>query len=226
MRGAGGDRSTYRPVTVGDSSEPTVIAKHLYDMASASACYIADLDALRGGALQTDLIQTITQFQWEVWLDAGIGDVSQYERHRDQAGTDVNRWIVALESLQTLDSLQHLGELLGGHGIFSIDLIAGQLRTANAAWRDASITDIAALAIDAGFPSLIVLDVRHVGMRGGNHLAQTLAHLRATWPHIDLISGGGIRDQGDLDSLQQAGCGHALIATALYDGNLGRAPHS
>lgn len=224
VRGAGGDRSTYQPVKLTNNADTTLaIAEHLYEAVSDSqspACYVADLDALQGGQLQIESIETIASLPWEVWLDAGIGDVTQYHRHRQQMNKHVDRWIVALESLKSTTALSQLGDALGEQGVFSIDLVGGRLRTTIDQWQDASVAEIAAQAIDVGFQGLIVLDVRQVGMRTGNQLGETLSNIRDRWPQVELISGGGIRDRNDLHELQQNGCHHALVATALYDGKI------
>jgi phosphoribosylformimino-5-aminoimidazole carboxamide ribotide isomerase len=225
VRGAGGDRSTYRPVKLPvklPAADTTLaIAEHLYEAASQSpACYVADLDALQGGLLQIEPIETIASLPWEVWLDAGIGDVTQYDRHRQRIEAGVDRWIVALESLRSTTALCQLGDALGEHGVFSIDLVGGRLRTTIDQWQDASVSEIAEQALDAGFRWLIVLDVQQVGMRTGNQLGETLSNIRDSWPQVELISGGGIRDRNDLLELQQNGCHHALVATALYDGKI------
>jgi len=49
-----------------------------------------------------------------------------------------------------------------------------------------------------------------------------LRDLRAALPGVDLIAGGGVRDQADLDRLAAAGANGALVATALHRGVIGR----
>jgi uncharacterized protein related to proFAR isomerase len=49
-----------------------------------------------------------------------------------------------------------------------------------------------------------------------------LGELRAALPGVELIAGGGVRDQTDLDRLAVAGADGALVATALHRGAIGR----
>jgi phosphoribosylformimino-5-aminoimidazole carboxamide ribotide isomerase len=49
-----------------------------------------------------------------------------------------------------------------------------------------------------------------------------LCDVRAALPGVDLIAGGGVRDQSDLDRLAAAGADGALVATALHRGVIGR----
>lgn len=232
VRGAGGERGSYRPVEVEGLDRGEVdgragqrvrcVARHLWLHSGATACYVADLDALQGGDLQRDAIGEIAQLPWEIWLDAGIDRLETLRRYRGLVGEHVSRWIVALESLAGPQQLVELGGALGDRGIFSIDLIGGQLRTPVAAWRSATVLEIAEQAVSAGFHALIVLDVRQVGMRSGVAVGDTVAAVARRWPAIELISGGGIRGPQDLERLRREGCRHALVATALYDGTLGR----
>ncbi|HIF31673.1 MAG TPA: hypothetical protein EYQ75_08390 [Planctomycetaceae bacterium] len=223
VRGAGGDRATYRKVSIDGLATTAHIARHLYKMTAAPACYVADLDALQGGALQVSMLKSIGELPWQIWLDAGIQSVETYDEYRRRIDTRVGRWIVTLESLPATSVLGPLGCELGDRGVFSIDLIDGQLRTTIPEYRRADVRDVAAAAIDAGFRSLLVLDVKQVGMRGGNQLHQVLRDLHSRWPDVELISGGGVRDRDDLEQLHHSGCQHALVATALYDGTIDRA---
>jgi phosphoribosylformimino-5-aminoimidazole carboxamide ribotide isomerase len=223
VRGVGGDRATYRPVSIDGLETPSQIARHLYALTAAEACYVADLDALAGGQLQITVLQAIGQLPWQIWLDAGIKSVESYSEFRRHIDASIGRWIVALESLPATSVLEPLGSELGQRGIFSIDLIGGQLRTSIPEFRHADIRDVAAVAIDAGFRALLVLDVKQVGMRRGNNLHQVLRDLQRIWPDIELISGGGVRGRHDLKKLHQSGCQHALVATALYDGTIDQA---
>lgn len=222
VRGAGGDRTTYQPVQVSGCDNPGQVAQHLQQKIAATACYVADLDALGGGTLQSDLIATVADVNWSVWLDAGVSNVSQLEQYRSQTAGQVDRWIVALESVSSVSALLELGQQLGEKGIFSIDLVSGKLRTSVAELAEQSPRQIAELAVRAGFQTLILLDVRQVGMRGGNALEDLLSDLHQRWPEVEFISGGGVRDRQDLLRLHQAGCQHALVATALYDETIDR----
>ena len=81
--------------------------------------------------------------------------------------------------------------------------------------------ELARRAVDAGVETVIVLDLARVGGLGGADEAM-LGDLRAALPGVDLISGGGIRDQADLDRLAAAGADGALVATAVHRGAIGR----
>jgi phosphoribosylformimino-5-aminoimidazole carboxamide ribotide isomerase len=104
---------------------------------------------------------------------------------------------------------------------FSLDLRDGAPLTSAEALRTMSPRELARRAVDAGVETVIVLDLARVGRSGGTDEAM-LHDLRAALPGVDLIAGGGVRDQADLDRLAAAGADGALVATALHRGVIGR----
>jgi phosphoribosylformimino-5-aminoimidazole carboxamide ribotide isomerase len=65
-----------------------------------------------------------------------------------------------------------------------------------------------------------VLDLARVGMGEGVGTEPVCRSLRCIDPKLQIISGGGVRGLGDLESLAQAGCDAALVASALHDGRV------
>ena len=70
--------------------------------------------------------------------------------------------------------------------------------------------------------SMIVLDLARVGTGQGVGTLSLCRQLRALWPEINLVAGGGVRNLADLHDLQESGCHAALVASALHDGRLTR----
>jgi len=48
-----------------------------------------------------------------------------------------------------------------------------------------------------------------------------IAEIHATFPDLELLAGGGVRDADDLRALAAAGAAGALVATALHRGTIG-----
>jgi uncharacterized protein related to proFAR isomerase len=65
-----------------------------------------------------------------------------------------------------------------------------------------------------------VLDLARVGTGMGPDVA-LIAELHAAFPGLELLAGGGVRDDGDLRALAGAGAAGALVATALHRGAIG-----
>lgn len=78
----------------------------------------------------------------------------------------------------------------------------------------------------SGIRYVICTDISRDGMLQGPSLELYRKLLRDTspasnCPGISLIASGGIRDTGDLQALQKAGCEGAIVGKALYEGTLG-----
>ena len=69
---------------------------------------------------------------------------------------------------------------------------------------------------------LEVVDLAGVGVGQGVPTLDLCRRLRAAYPKLELISGGGVRGVDDLKALRDAGCDAALVASALHDGRLTR----
>jgi phosphoribosylformimino-5-aminoimidazole carboxamide ribotide isomerase len=72
----------------------------------------------------------------------------------------------------------------------------------------------------AGLREAIVLDLARVGSGAGPDVA-LVAELRAAFPALELLAGGGVRTIDDLRALDGAGAAGALVATALHSGVIG-----
>lgn len=78
VRAVRGDRKAYRPIVSAlcASSDPVTVARILCEHCAARQLYVADLDALQGGAVQiavlADLLRALPGI--ELWLDAGLAD--------------------------------------------------------------------------------------------------------------------------------------------------------
>jgi phosphoribosyl isomerase A len=81
VRGVRGDRQAYRPIVSAlcGSSVPREVAQRLCEHCDARQLYVADLDALMGGALQVgtlrELLRALPAVE-ELWLDGGFADAA------------------------------------------------------------------------------------------------------------------------------------------------------
>jgi phosphoribosylformimino-5-aminoimidazole carboxamide ribotide isomerase len=228
VHGVAGQRETYRPITsqlVGSISPPKV-AKAICDFVSVPDVYVADLDAIAGDAPEWNNYAAISNTGVEIWLDAGTGDSG---RVRDVLAREprVRSVIIALESLVSLRSLASMisevfdhqaNDFRPGRLVFSLDLQANVPVTRDPYARKLSAETIASFAIDAGIQSMIVLDVAEVGGSRGATTVDLCRKVKARYPNLELISGGGVRDMRDVQRFVDAGCDRVLVATALHHG--------
>lgn len=201
----GGARARYRPLRTPlfPDARPADVAARLADF---NLFYIADLDALGGGAPQTAAIEAWSRARPDaaLWIDRGVRNLADFEAARRLPGAP----IVATE---TLADARLLGALAGrgADWILSLDFERGRLRG-----------DARALAQSERWPhTVLVLSLDAVGAQAGPDL-QTVAAVRARNPRSQIVAGGGVRSAADLRALARAGASAALVASALYTGKL------
>lgn len=227
VRGVGGRRDEYQPVrsVLCPTASPGDVARAFVERLGLPELYVADLDALAGQPVDATALQAIARAGTSILLDAGVRDPQQARAlscHVAAAGA----WpglIVALETLPDEVSLARVAAVLGSQrAVFSLDLRDGQPWTTAMAWRGLDALQIAERAYAAGFRRFVLLDVAYVGTNVGPAIAPLCRQFRSRWPDCELISGGGVRDAGDLAAFAEAGCSAVLVASALHTGRLTR----
>jgi uncharacterized protein related to proFAR isomerase len=217
VRAQRGERSAYRPIISGlaEGSDPCVLARALLAAADSEVLYVADLDAIQGGAVQLAVLAQLLAAcpGVTVWLDAGFGGITAAHAVRSRLGADGARVraVFGSESLASLDALAGLAA--DPRAILSLD------------FRHAAAMDPAGCRSQpALWPrSVIVMTLDHVGAGRGPDLA-TFGSLRAAAPHNEWIGAGGVRDGTDLLAAASAGASAWLVASALHDQSLGVSP--
>ena len=81
-------------------------------------------------------------------------------------------------------------------------------------------TGVAARVLACGVRSLILLDLAGVGEGRGVPTLDLCRTIRALAPDLEIITGGGVRNNADLEALATAGADGVLIASALHNGTL------
>ncbi|MBS0545610.1 MAG: nickel transporter [Proteobacteria bacterium] len=218
VRAVRGQRSDYRPIVSGlcAGSDPVTVARALVKYASADTLYVADLDALTGGAVQVAVIRDLLAALPGVhlWLDAGFADAAAFGRLRarlsDALGESSARVapVFASEALASAEAARaSLADKAGA--ILSLDRRGGELMDPAGCWADERM-----------WPDrVIVMTLDRVGSFDGPDLA-TLRDCARRAPQAMLIGAGGIRDEADLRLAEQAGAAAWLTASALHDRRL------
>ncbi len=206
----GGRREAYAPVRSrlldgGAEGDPLALGRAYRDILDCDEWYVADLDALAGGAVQHALLKSLVGLGGRVLVDAAV---SCAERARELVADGAARVVVGLETLPSFDALAAVARAIGPRVVFSLDLRGG------APLAQASL-------VTAGAGAIIVLDLARIGGGRGVDLV-LVAALRHAFPHVELLAGGGIGTPRDLERLADAGLDGALIASALHDGRVKR----
>lgn len=208
VRAVRGERGSYQPVVsrLCEGSEPLTVARALCTHCASQRLYVADLDALLGGAPQRDALAAILADQpaLELWLDAGFTEPAAADTLRAALGEAGARVVpvLASESLRSVAPLPR-------EAILSLDRRGAQ-RLDAAGWWDAP----------QHWPErVIVMTLERVGADSGPDL-DTLAAVQQRAPEARLIGAGGIRDAADLQRAAAAGAHAWLVASALHDGRI------
>lgn len=218
VRGVRGDRAQYLPVVsalVG-SAEPLAVARRLCEHCATELLYVADLDALQGGAAQTDVLCGLLRARpaLRLWLDAGLTGAYTLGVLLAALGPAAARVTPVLAS-ESLASKAELARCLA----LSPDALLSLDRRGPAALDPSDLWSAPSLWPER----VIVMTLDRVGADAGPDLA-TLAEVRARAPEATLIGAGGIRGEADLQAASRAGAQAWLVASALHDGRIGKSP--
>jgi phosphoribosylformimino-5-aminoimidazole carboxamide ribotide isomerase len=208
----GGVRERYEAI-----GDPLDLARNYVDDCGVAELYVADLDAIENPAhvLGHPHVRTICE-RAAVWLDAGVSSVI---RAREALALGAAHVVVGLETLPSFDVLSAICEAVGSDRVaFSLDMRDGRPLGIG---ENEDPAVLASHAVGCGASAVIVLDLARVGMRAGLDV-DLLMHMRHATRGVELIAGGGVRGERDLDRLADIGVDGALVATALLDGTLKR----
>jgi HisA/HisF family protein len=218
VRAVRGDRRNYRPIVSAlcRSSDPVEVARTLCAHCASQRLYIADLDALQGGALQHEVLGEVLQAlpALELWLDAGFADAASAGAMHERLGAAAARVrpVFGSESLRSRAALEQCfgaERRAGERALLSLDRRDGTRLDAAGCWESPAL-----------WPSqVIVMTLERVGADAGPDL-DTLRAVQARSPGTALIGAGGIRNVDDLARARQAKAWAWLVASALHDGRL------
>ncbi len=224
VRGIAGRRESYQPIVsqLAPDARPASIGRALFEQ-GATDCYVADLDAIAGATPSWSTYHELIEIGLRLWIDAGCRNraAAAALASFEYAETKLQRIIVGLESLESVDELETMRPMIGVERlVFSLDLQLGKPIMQPGVWPELSAETIAHRVIEAGVAGMIVLDLAAVGGYGGPATIGLCERLRAALPKLEIISGGGARNADDLRRFAAAGCDYALVASALHDGRI------
>jgi phosphoribosylformimino-5-aminoimidazole carboxamide ribotide isomerase len=227
-----GGRRDYAPLesglVPGRVGDPAALLRAFHATLGIHECYVADLDAIQGGAVQRTLIRELAEFHTgfagALLVDAGT--------HLPEGALEVlscgaREVVVGLETLRAFaDLVAIVAAVSSSRVVFSLDLRLGNpilhpaLQDAQGPGPDAIY--LAEQAAAAGAATLLLLDLGRVGTGCGVDLG-LLESLRSQLPDVRLLAGGGVLTRRDLERMRDAGCDGALVASAIHNGRLSAA---
>lgn len=203
VHGRGGRREAYAPIRtpLGRADDAPGLAAALVQAAGADTLYVADLDAIMGGALQHDLLARIGARVpgVDIWVDGGFGAPGQADRLPD-----------GMRPVFGTESLAPAAVELPSEAVLSLDFAAeGFLGPAS--WLNAC----------RFWPQRVIcMTMAAVGSGAGPRI-DTIRTVLARAEGRAVYAAGGVRHAEDIGALARHGCAGALVATALHDGRIG-----
>jgi phosphoribosylformimino-5-aminoimidazole carboxamide ribotide isomerase len=223
VRAVGGRRELYRPLAgrLTDSTDPRAVADAVLAAAGTTELYVADIDVIRRRRPRLGWISPLADRGCRVLVDAGLRTASDARPIIDTGASAV---VAATETLCSIDELRALLAAVGPERVvLSLDLRNGRLVGDASVWGDADDPTVAvATAVGYGVRRVIVLDLARVGTGIGIGTEVLCGQLRAGFPDVELIAGGGVRTWDDVERAARAGADAVLVASGLHDGTLSR----
>src|SRR2546425_747087 len=166
VRAGGGRRGGYAPVhsvllpeeRAGDA---LALAGAFRDRLGRDEWYVADLDAITGGAPQQALLDALAVAGGRLLVDAAV---TTPRRAHDVLTHGAERVVVGLETLSSFDALRDIATSVGRERIvFSLDLRGGEPIVLPGAPHGGTPLELVRAAIDAGAGAILVIDLARVG---------------------------------------------------------------
>jgi len=221
VHGVGGRRERYLPIDTrfSSTSDPVEVALGLISDFGFEELYVADLDAITKGELDSDTLSRLCSIdELKIMVDAGVKDASEAERLAD-IGVDVV--IVGTETLTSLENIDFILDKVGGERVSaSIDVRDGRVVSRCGELLGSNPAEAAKLLEGIGLRELILIDISRVGSEVGVELR--LAQSVVESVDTPVLVGGGVSGLRDLLSLREIGAAGALASTALHRGRLSR----
>lgn len=220
VRGVAGQRDEYRPVEsqLVDGAEPRDVAQALRTKFGFTEFYVADLDAILHDQPALDMYRRLVDAGLSLMVDCGLRDLDRAETVLDAGARAV------IAGLETLPDPRFLKELINRFGpervIFSLDLQQGQPLGDVSGWNSPDPLGIATEAVENGVVRMIVLDLAGVGVGEGVPTSSLCRQLRTNCPHLEIITGGGVRTIEDIHELAEIRVDAVLVASSLHDGRI------
>ncbi len=211
-----GERESYRRLRLPTGTEAEAgavapIVQVLLARSRSAVLYVADLDAIQGGAVQIDVIARLLE-SWPaltLWLDAGFADRSAAQAAQAPLGALAARCrpVFGSESLATPAALAELAD--DPQAILSLDSRAGRPLDLAGCWRQPALWPA----------TVIVMTLDRVGSAEGpdlTALAEARAQAGPSARDRCWVGAGGVRRPADLARAGAAGADAWLVATALH----------
>lgn len=198
------------------SSSPELVAKE-FENIGLKKLHIVDLDgAKKGSPVNIDVIRRVREVsRMSIQYGGGVRRVTDAET---LFNSGANRIIVGSAAIENPGMLASLIDIYGYNSIIlGVDIKDGKI--AINGWKDQINKDInqfISTFIDLGVKEIICTDINKDGMLTGPSF-EIYQNLLATFPNLDVIASGGVRDIDDINTLKMLGLKGVIVGKALYE---------
>jgi phosphoribosylformimino-5-aminoimidazole carboxamide ribotide isomerase len=198
---------------VSQYGEPTVLAAR-FAAAGAHWIHVVDLDGARAGLIRPVVVAALVHASSPASVQAsgGVRSVTDAETLL-RAGA--NRVVVGTAAWTLLDDLV---AALGDRLVVALDVRDGLVHTRG--WTESAIELDHAIerCTAAGVSRMLCTAIERDGMLEGPDV-ELVRHV-VERSGLPVLAAGGIGSEADLDALEQAGAGGAIVGRALLDGRI------
>jgi len=218
-----GERAFYKPVksVLCNTSNPRQIARAFRDQLGLNEIYIADLNAIQNSSqsIHRNLIENLSSIEnIDVILDVGVSDVKNISKWLDLG---IHKIVVGSETLNTLDALKEIPAMIDRNRIvFSLDCHDGRILSKCPDLQALPPLETLKIIQSFGWQEIILLDLARVGSSYGANRS-LVVEVRANFPNLSLLVGGGITGREEIKELNSLGVGGVLVATVFHQGTIG-----
>ena len=195
--------------------DPLEAARHWLSL-GAELLHLVDLDAALGTGNNSAVIEQIAGLGARTELGGGIRSAAIAREWLQHVSRVILGTAAVTQPELTVELLEEFGP---ERVVVSLDACDGLV--AIHGWTETSSVDafeLAAELADQGLRTLIYTDVTRDGtMLGVN--AEPVERMRAAFP-FELLAGGGVASNADLDLYARLGLDGAIVGRALYEGTV------
>ena len=222
-----GNRDAYLPVhsKLTNSSRPVDVAQAIFNQTGCDCLYVADIDSFAGANPGWAVYNELLNRGFGLWVDADWMTGNRFDQIKGKIKQPEKlKVIFSSETMSCYKQFEQLQSIraLGIDPIFSLDKKGDSIITQPGELADAQPLELIRMAYDHGVRDLIILDLDSVGTMSGctqleSGLGPLTQEIHSELADVCLISGGGVREAADIQSLLDVGCQHVLVASAIHE---------
>ena len=222
-----GNRDAYRPVhsRLTNSSRPLDVAQAMFNQTGCECLYLADIDSFAGAHPNWTVYNELLNRGFGLWVDADWTRDDRCLQIPDRIEQPEKlKVILSSETMSSLDQFATFEKLIDQKitPIFSLDQKADSIITQPGELSESQPLELVRTAYDRGVRDIILLDLDAVGTMSGfsdgvDGVSTLIQEIREELSDANVISGGGVREVSDIQSMLDLGCDQVLVASAIHD---------